>query len=85
MCILGRCQPHAGQVGYRWASKVPSPLLGSSNLLGYSGVMEQGGDEERLWSQRDPELEPGFHILMFPDASLGLFVSTSEIIIPAFK
>lgn len=61
VCILG-CQPHAGP-----SEPTAGPArcllhsLGSSNLLGYSGVMEHGGDEEGLWSQRDPELEPGFH------------------------
>ena len=60
VCILG-CQPHAGP-----SEPTAGPArcllhsLGSSNLLGYSGVMEQCGDEG-LWSQRDLELEPGFH------------------------
>lgn len=61
VCILG-CQPHTGP-----SEPTAGPArcllhsLGSSNLLGYSGVMEQCGDEEGLWSQRDLELEPGFH------------------------
>ena len=81
----GVSAPRRAKGAHRWASKVPSPLPGE-----LQPPWVQWGDGT-VWGWRALEPERPrvgtrvSRVLMFPDASLRLSVSTSEIIIPAFK
>ena len=54
--------PRRAKWAHRWASKMPSPLPGELQPRWVKQGDGTGWGWRRLWSQRDPGLEPGFHV-----------------------